>query len=120
MEKAYYGWGTDMTNKMTMIETGLECFVKFDKGDFVGREALLQRKEEGITTKLVYGDKKVVDVTTSGAFGNTVQKSVALAYLNPEFAEQGSTFDIESPGVRCRAMVLAEPACDPRNERLRF
>jgi glycine cleavage system aminomethyltransferase T len=46
-----------------------------------------------------------------------VQKSVALAYVNPEFAEPGSTFDIEIPGVRCRAMVLAELAYDPRNER---
>jgi len=48
-----------------------------------------------------------------------VQKSLALAYVNPEFAEPGSAFDIEILGVRCRAKVLAEPAYDPRNERLR-
>jgi dimethylglycine dehydrogenase len=67
----------------------------------------------------VYSDQKVVGVTTSGAYGYAVQKSLALAFVNPEFAEPGSAFDIEILGVRCRAKVLAEPAYDPRNERLR-
>jgi dimethylglycine dehydrogenase len=136
MEKAYCGWGTDMTNEMTMIETNMERFVKFDKGDFVGCEALLRHKEEGITTKLVYVEvaaedadvyggepvfhgEKVIGVTTSGAYGHAVGKSLALAYVNPEFAAPNSTFDIEILGNRCPAKVLAEPAYDPKNERLR-
>jgi len=48
-----------------------------------------------------------------------VQKSLVLAYVKPEFAEPGSARDIEILGVRSRAKVLAEPAYDPRNERLR-
>jgi dimethylglycine dehydrogenase len=136
MEKAYRGWGTDMTNEMTMIETGMERFVKFDKGDFVGREALLRRKEEGIATKLVYVEvdaddadvyggepvyygEKVIGVTTSGAYGYAVDKSLAFAYVNPEFAEPDSAFDFEILGKRCQAKVLARPAYDPSNKRLR-
>ncbi len=136
MEKAYRGWGTDMTNEMTMVETSMERFVKFDKGDFIGREALLRRKEEGVTTKLVYlevaaedadvyggepvfhGDQ-VIGVTTSGAYGHAVGKSLAFAYVNPEFAAPDSTFDIEILSQHCRAKVLVEPAYDPKNGRLR-
>ena len=46
------GWGVELTNEITMIEAGLERFVKYDKGDFVGREALLRRKEEGHTNQV--------------------------------------------------------------------
>ena len=48
-----------------------------------------------------------------------MQKSLALAYVIPEFAEPDSAFDIEILSVRCRSEVLAKPACIPRNERLR-
>ena len=54
-------------------------------------------------------------MTTSGEYGHAVQISLALAYVNPEFAEPGSAFDIEILGVRCRVKVLAETAYDPRN-----
>jgi len=67
----------------------------------------------------VYSDQKVVGVTTSGAYGYSMQQSLALAYVIPEFAEPNSAFDIEILGVRCRSEVLARPAYDPRNERLR-
>ncbi|MFQ5435462.1 MAG: FAD-dependent oxidoreductase, partial [Anaerolineae bacterium] len=54
LEKAYAGWGVELTEEITPIEAGMDRFVKYEKGDFVGREALLRRKEEGIRTKLVY------------------------------------------------------------------
>ena len=136
MEKAYAGWGVELTEEITMIEAGMERFVKYNKGDFVGREALLLRKQEGVNTKLVYVEVAAVDadvrggepvysgeniigVTTSGGYGHTVDKSLAFAYVNPEFAASDSTFDIEILGQRCWAKVLARPAYDPGNERLR-
>ena len=136
MEKAYAGWGVELTNEITLIEAGMERFVKFEKGDFAGRKALLQRKEEGIRNRLVYlevealdadvrggeplfdGDR-VVGVTTSGGYGHTVKKSLAFAYVETEYASPGSTFDIEILGNRCRAWVLAEPVFDPINTRLK-
>lgn len=135
MEKAYAGWSVELTNEITTIEAGLDRFVKMDK-DFVGREALLRLKEEGIVWKMVYvevdakdadvaggepvldGDK-VIGVTTSGGYGHIVQKSLAFAYVELGYESAGSTFDIEILGERCRSTVLAEPAYDPQNARLR-
>jgi dimethylglycine dehydrogenase len=136
LEKAYAGWGVELTNEITMIEAGMERFVKFDKGDFVGRRALLRRKKEGIQTRLVYvevaaGDadvrggeplfagEEVIGVTTSGGYGHTVKKSLAFAFIDPGFASPGSTFDIEILGTRHSASALAEPVYDPKNARLR-
>ena len=53
MEKGYRAWGTDMTTEHDPYEAGLGFAVKEDKGDFVGREALLERKEAGPRRKLV-------------------------------------------------------------------
>jgi dimethylglycine dehydrogenase len=136
LEKAYAGWGVELTNEITLIEAGMERFSKFGKGDFVGRQALLRQKEEGVMTKLVYvevaaGDadvrggeplfagEKVIGVTTSGGYGHTVKKSLAFAYVDPEFASPGSTFDIEILSERRLATVLAEPVYDPQNVRLK-
>jgi dimethylglycine dehydrogenase len=136
MEKAYAGWGVELTNEITMIEAGLERFVKFDKGDFVGREALLRRNEEGIRTRLVYlevaagnadvrggeplfAGETVIGVTSSGGYGHTVEKSLAFAFVEPGFASPGSTVEIEILAERHRATVLAEPIYDPKNLRLK-
>ncbi len=136
LEKAYAGWGVELTNEITMIEAGLERFVKFDKGDFVGRQALLKHQKEEIHTKLVYlevsaGDadvrggeplydgEKTIGVTTSGGYGHTVKKSLAFAFVDPAFASAGSTFEVEILAERHRATVLAEPVYDPKNLRLR-
>jgi len=135
-EKAYYSWGIELINEITLIEAGMLRFVDFDKGDFVGREALIRRQQEQLAWNIVYvevdavdaevrgsepaldGDK-VIGVTTSGAYGYAVKKSLAFVYVPPEYAEPGTTFDIEILGRRRRAQVLAEAAYDPRNKRLR-
>jgi dimethylglycine dehydrogenase len=136
LEKAYAAWGAELTNEITMIEAGLGRFVKFDKGDFVGRQALLRRKKERVRTRLVYvevaaGDadvrggepllagEKVIGVATSGGYGHTVKKSLAFAFVDPAYASPGSTFEIEILAERYQATVLAEPIYDPQNARLR-
>jgi dimethylglycine dehydrogenase len=136
MEKAYAGWGAELTNEITMMEAGMERFVKFDKGDFVGREALVRRTQEQLITKMVYVEvdaddadvrggepafagENIIGVATSGGYGHTVGKSLAFIYVEPQYAAPGSTFDVEILGHRCPAKVLAEPVYDPKNERLR-
>ena len=135
-EKAYYSWGVELTNEITMIEAGMERFVNFDKGDFVGRDALILRQQEQLAWNIAYvevaaedaeirggepaldGDK-VIGVTTSGAYGYAVQESLGFVYLLPEYNVLGTTFDIQILG-HCRpAKVLAEAAYDPQNKRLR-
>ena len=136
MEKAYPGYGSELTTEITMIDAGMEHFVKFDKEHFIGKEALLKHKSEGSDFQLVYaqvaasdsdirggepvlvGDS-VIGVTTSGAYGHTVGKQLIFAYVKPEYGTSNSTFEIEILGERYQADVLSEPLYDPKNERLR-
>ncbi len=98
MEKAYRAWGSELTNEVTPLEAGLERFLAWDKGAFLGRDALAARRHAPLATRLVYleldaGDAdarggepvhvggRCVGVTTSGAYGHAVGKSLAYAYL---------------------------------------
>ena len=140
MEKAYKGWGSELTTEITPMEAGLERFVDFSKC-FLGREATLSRKLLGVNTKLVYvsvetadsdclgnetvlnpeapSGENIIGVTTSGAYGHTVSQSMAFAYVQPKFAEPGTKLEIRVLGHNCSATVLKEAAYDPQNLRLR-
>jgi len=136
MEKAYKGWGTDMTTEITPAEADIERFVAENKGDFIGREAWISRREEGIRTQCVYaqveasdadvmggetvyGDGRVIGVATSGGYGHVTGKSLAFAYVDPAFAAPGNAIEFDILGARRPARVLAEAAWDPANERPR-
>jgi dimethylglycine dehydrogenase len=135
-EKAYYSWGVELINEITLIEAGMERFIDFSKSDFVGRDALIQRQQEQQAWNIAYVEvdaedadvmggepvlerENVIGVTTSGAFGHAVQKSLAFVYVPPAYAIPGTTFEIEILNRRCAARVLAEAAYDPQNRRLR-
>jgi dimethylglycine dehydrogenase len=136
MEKAYKGWGAELTNEITMVEADMERFVGYDKEDFLGKAATLKVKQAGVVTQLVYvevapGDcdvhggepvisaGRVVGITTSGGYGHHTGKSLGFAYVEPALAAPGSEFEIDLLGTSHAAKVLAEPAYDPKNERLR-
>jgi len=136
MEKAYRAWGAELTNEITLLEAGMARFVAWDKGDFVGRQALARVKDEGIASRLVYlevdaadadamgnepilAEGRVVGVSTGGAFGHSVGKSLAFAYVEPAFATTGSALEIVLLGEARPARVIPEPAYDPENARLR-
>jgi len=135
-EKAYYSWGVELISEITMIEAGMERFVDFDKGDFVGRDALIRRQQERLAWNIAYVEvaaedadvrgaepvldgEKIIGVTTSGAYGHTVNKSLAFVYVPPKYAAPGTTFDIEILSHRRPTKVLVEAAYDPQNKRLR-
>ena len=136
MEKAYRGWGSELTNELTMVEADMERFVGLKKDDFVGRAAFLQRKQDGVATRLVYltvdaddadclgnepvmAGEHVVGVTTSGAYGHTVGASIAFAYVEPAYAATGTELEIPILGANRAARVVDAPLYDPDNERLR-
>ena len=136
MEKAYKGWGVELTNEITMIEADMERFFAYAKEDFVGKAATLKTKQAGIEMQCVYfevaaGDCDVVGgeavvcngkalgVTTSGGFGHRSGKSLGFAYVEPASAAPGSRFQVMILGEPRDATVLAEPVYDPKNERLR-
>ncbi len=135
MEKAYKAWGAELTTEITPLEARLERFVDWDK-NFLGRDAVLARREQGISLELVYCEvdtpdrdclgnepaydgERIMGVTTGGAYGHCVGKSLAFVYVDPKLASPGSRFEIGLLGERFAATVLAEPAFDPRNERPR-
>lgn len=142
MEKGYKGWGSELTTEISMIEAGLERFIDFDKA-FIGRDALLKVRDQGVTTKLVYCelagttssgeqaiadpignepcsiDDRLIGVSTSAAVSAQSGKTLVFAYVEPQFGEPGCQFNISVLGQLRTATVLAEPAWDPQNDRLR-
>jgi dimethylglycine dehydrogenase len=108
MEKAYRGWGSELTTEVDMFEASMERFIQLDKPEFIGKVASLLKRRRGERIKLVYleveaadsdchGNEpifhsgKVVGVTTSGAFGHAVGKSLAFAYVDPTLVAAGTS-----------------------------
>jgi dimethylglycine dehydrogenase len=137
MEKCYRGIGAEMTNEISPVEADLGRFVSMKKGDFVGRAAIERIRSEGVTQQLVYlevdavdadcmggepiyADGRIVGVTTSGGYGHRTGKSLAFAYVAPEFTSIGTKIEVGILESRRPAMVIeSEPVYDRENERLK-
>ena len=135
MEKAYRAWGSELTNEVTLAEAGLERFIDLTK-DFIGKSGTTDSLRNGPRTLLaylevdteeedclgnepVYRGNAVVGVTTGGAYGFAVKKSLAFAYLHPALVKDGGAFEIMLRGEMHCARIIPQPIWDPRNERLR-
>ena len=138
IEKGYRAWKGDLSTDYSLLEGGLDRFVKFDKPqDFVGKAALLAEKQQGRKKAFVtliidagdadapymstiWHDGKVVGETTSGAWGYRVNASVALGMVRADLARPGTELTVDIYGQQCRAVVQPDaPLWDPDNERLR-
>jgi dimethylglycine dehydrogenase len=133
MEKAYKGWGSELTNELTMIEAEMDRFIRFDKPDFTGKQATLDAPDR---YRIVYGEVDAGDVdvrgvepcmlgeeciglTTSGGYGYRTGKSLFFACVPHAQASAGSAFEIILQGERRQARVLGEPAYDPANAKMK-
>ncbi|MEZ5779101.1 MAG: FAD-dependent oxidoreductase [Paracoccaceae bacterium] len=131
MEKGYRGFGAELTNEITLIEADCHRFHAPDKGDFNGRAATEAARENGITTRLVYGEvaatdcdiyggeavmqgDRVVGVCTSGGYGHATGKSLAFAYASPDVS---ADLDVIILGERRALTLLDGPVWDPSNAR---
>ncbi|MBW2232362.1 MAG: GcvT family protein [Deltaproteobacteria bacterium] len=135
LEKAYRLWGSDMSADYTPLEAGMGRFVDFEKGDFIGRDALLRQQEQGLERELaclvvdagdadphgyepiLYGRTRVGYVA-SGGYGHTVEKTIVLAYLPTAHLAPGTELTVEILGERRAAQVVEEPLYDPESQRL--
>ena len=137
LEKSYRMIGAELSIEYAALESGLERFVRLDKGKFIGRDGLLAWRERGFAN--AFATLEVEDVrdadalgnnpllhagelvgrATSGGYGHRLGKSLALAMLRPELARPGARLEIEILGERHSASVLPESPFDPGNERLR-
>jgi dimethylglycine dehydrogenase len=138
LEKGYRTWKGDLSLEYTLLEAGLDRFVKLDKPqDFPGKAALLAERAQGsrrrFATLLIEGNAQdaksmatlrmagqVVGEVTSGGYGHRVGASIAHAILRPDAALPGTTLEVEIFGQTCTATVQeAQPLWDPQNARLR-
>jgi dimethylglycine dehydrogenase len=126
-----------MSIEYAALESGLDRFVRPDKGDFVGREGLLGWRERGFGNAFVtlavdgpgdadplgnnplYVDGELAGRSTSGNYGFRLEQSLALAMVRPEIADVGTALEIEILGARYPARVVEESPYDPENRRLR-
>jgi 4-methylaminobutanoate oxidase (formaldehyde-forming) len=141
LEKAYRAWGHELTPDDTPYEAGLTFAVDFDKGDFIGREALLPRKDQPRTRRvvqfvledpepvlwggeLILRDGKPVGDLKSAAYGHTLGGAVGLGTVSNEqgvdkaFIEGGS-YEIDIAGVRVPARAYLRTPYDPNLERVK-
>lgn len=137
LEKSYRMVGTELSIEYSAYESAMDRFVKPDKGDFLGRDALLASKEAGLSNLLVtlevadvddadaLGNNalikggEIIGRATGGGFGFRINKSMALGMVRPEFATAGTELEIEILGKTYPATVVSDSPFDPKNEKLR-
>ncbi len=137
LEKGYRAWKGDLSTDYTILQGGMERFIKWDKPDFIGKAALLSEKQRGVTKRFatlvveagdcdapymstIWHDGKIVGETTSGGWGYRVNKSIALAMLKAELNVPGTVVEVEIYGEKYKAIVQEDqPLWDPKNERIR-
>jgi glycine cleavage system aminomethyltransferase T/glycine/D-amino acid oxidase-like deaminating enzyme len=138
LEKAYRYWSSEISPDYTPYEAGLGFAVKLDKGDFIGRQALLKQKQEGVQRKLccatladnrvialgkepvrLAGSDQIIGWVAAGGYGYSVEKSIIFTYLPTQNANPGAELEIEFFGELVSATVERAPLFDPKGERVR-
>lgn len=125
LEMGYALYGNDLDEQHDPLQAGLGWVTKLDKGDFVGREALLQAKEKGHTEKLIgfrllergfprpgyqlTKEGSEIGQVTSGTMSPSLGVGVGMAYVKPEFAASGTSIDVVVRGQPLKAEVVRPP-----------
>ncbi|MGN6583046.1 MAG: GcvT family protein [Rhizobiaceae bacterium] len=141
IEKAYRHFGHDITDEDHVLEAGLGFAVKTGKGNFIGRDAVLRKKDAGLTRRLVQfrladpqpllfhneailRDGKIVGTITSGNYGHFLGGAIGLGYVPSEGETEAdllsSRYEIEIAGERFPAEASLKPFYDPKAERVRI
>ncbi len=142
IEKGYRHWSHDITDEDSPLEAGLEFAVKFDKkGGFIGREALLAQKEQGLSRRLlqflledpepllyhnepIWRGDEIVGYITSGMYGHTLGGAVGLGYVSQttDGSEESlleGPYELEIAGKKFQAKASLQPMYDPQNKQIR-
>jgi glycine cleavage system T protein len=140
IEKGYRHFGHDITSEDHVLDAGLGFAVKTDKPDFIGRDAVLARKETGVENRMlqfklqdaepllyhnetILRDGEVVGYLTSGAYGHTLGAAIGLGYVPCQGEKAAdvlaSTYEIDVAGTKVKADVSLKPMYDPKSERVK-
>lgn len=135
LEKGYAMWGHDLTIEFSLLEANLSWFAKLDKGEFEGREALINEKAAGLEYQLclltldstdvdasvgmepVYAGDQLVGQVTSGGYGHRIEKSLALAYIRTDSLD--AELEVKVLGRKYPAQIAKGPLYDPKGECLK-
>jgi len=134
LEKSWGAWTMDFRPDFTVTESGLDFFVNWDK-EFIGKTVSLKEKENGAKKHLsvleietetdVSGDEavmhngKCVGYVTSGGYGHSVSKSLAMTYLPVELIDEDTELEVEILGKFHQASVVMKPLYDPSGSKMR-
>ncbi|MGI9394596.1 MAG: GcvT family protein [Boseongicola sp.] len=136
IEKAFRHFGHDITCEDNVIDAGLGFAVKTDKPEFIGRDAVLKRKEEGPTLRMlqfklkdpdpllfhneaIVKDGEFVGYLSSGNYGHHLGAAIGMGYVPAEAAKDTNGWEIEVAGQRVAAETSLRPMYDPKSERMR-
>ena len=135
MEKSFGIWSREFTPDYTPAMCGFGRFIDYDKADFIGREAVLLDRETTPEHRLVsleidssdadawgyepiWCENELAGFTTSGAYGHTVEKSLALGYVKSQFLGSNE-FSVHIVDKRVPAIIIPEASYDPGGSRMR-
>ncbi|MEM9792240.1 MAG: FAD-dependent oxidoreductase [Pseudomonadota bacterium] len=136
LEKGFLHWKADILTEFDPFESGLDRFVALDKGEFIGKAALLTRRRDGPTRRLVtlaiqtahapahtgaslrLGGK-IVGTVTSAEWGHRTGLNLAYAFMDPVFCEPGTDVTVDVLGRPMAAQVIAPSPYDPGHTRMR-
>ncbi|MEP3629579.1 MAG: glycine cleavage T C-terminal barrel domain-containing protein [Hyphomicrobiales bacterium] len=136
MEKGFLHWKSDLLTEFDPFETGLGRFVKMDKDEFIGKQALTKRVSKKPAKRLVtlqidtthapaHGggslivNGNVAGTITSGDWGHRVNMNLAYAFIDAAFAEHGCEMELDLCGDLVKATVIPSSPYDPDFEKLR-
>lgn len=131
MEKGFLHWKADILTEFDPFETGLDRFVKLDKSNFIGKEALEARKVNGVSKRLVtlqlnstkapahsgasvILDDVVAGTVTSGDWGHRVGMNLAYAFIDATHSEVGNQVEINCCGEMIAASIIPISPYDPK------
>ena len=137
LEKVYHIYGRDLSESTNPFESGTGWTVKFDKGDFIGRDALLKIKDEGVNRRLVgfeMSDPQVIapggsDImvneegvgrVTACGYSYTLGKTIGLGYVTIQHTDLGKELQIQVADSAVSARTVEIPFYDPRGTRIRI
>ncbi len=134
LEKSFPAWGLELSPDYTVAEAEVDRFVQLEKGDFVGRSAVLnslQPKEKRVTLivdagecaiwgdEAIFLDDEVVGAVTSGGFGPHSEFHIAMGYIDVDAYASAGQFSVEILGELCAAELCNQPVYDPAGIRMR-
>ena len=137
IEKSYRLPGRELSIEYSAIESGLNRFVAEDKDEFLGKAGLVDWKSNGFLNSFVtleikgvedadalgnnpiYSNNKLIGRATSGGFGHRLNKSIALAMVNPNFNVVGQKLEINILGKNYECVVISESPYDPENKKIK-